>query len=79
MYVTVPWDLSNIQAFDATCGTVVKKNELVLRYWCHYRFTPPLDYRDFSLQQLGPLPHSRSTFHFQEDLCGLSISVLPSP
>lgn len=26
------------------------------------------------LSQHGPLPHSTSTFHFQEDLCGASIS-----
>lgn len=51
-----------------------------MRYWCHYLstlFTSTLDCCGSSLQQRGPLPHS--TFHFQEDLCGVSISVLPSP
>lgn len=52
-----------------------------MRSWCHCLCTlssSPLDCCDSSLQQRGPLPHSTSTFHSQEDLCGVSISVHPS-
>lgn len=79
-------NISYIRALNATCLIVKKKKSknkkigLKLRYWCHYLstlFTSTLDCCGSSLQQRGPLPHS--TFHFQEDLCGVSISVLPSP